>query len=64
MGRLWRKEISSMVMGGRLMGSRCVAIEPQQWIDGINHPEWGQEEFQNFRTTTGLAVHLLLSLAL
>ncbi len=53
-----------MVMGGRLMGSRCVAIEPQQWIDGINHPEWGQEEFQNFRTTTGLAVHLLLSLAL
>jgi aldose 1-epimerase len=26
----------------------CLVIEPQQWIDGINHPEWGQEERQIF----------------
>ncbi|WWC89643.1 uncharacterized protein L201_004568 [Kwoniella dendrophila CBS 6074] len=26
----------------------CLVIEPQQWIDGINHPEWGQTERQIF----------------
>ncbi|KAI4170656.1 MAG: hypothetical protein LQ348_007071, partial [Seirophora lacunosa] len=24
----------------------CVVIETQQWIDGVNHPEWGQDEYQ------------------
>ncbi|OCF71481.1 hypothetical protein I204_07539 [Kwoniella mangroviensis CBS 8886] len=26
----------------------CLVIEPQQWIDGINHPEWGQDDRQVF----------------
>ncbi|WVW81130.1 hypothetical protein I302_103121 [Kwoniella bestiolae CBS 10118] len=26
----------------------CLVIEPQQWIDGINHPEWGQTDRQIF----------------
>ncbi|EME83611.1 uncharacterized protein MYCFIDRAFT_47083 [Pseudocercospora fijiensis CIRAD86] len=26
----------------------CVVIEVQDWIDGINHPEWGREERQVF----------------
>jgi len=26
----------------------CMVIEPQQWIDGINHPEWGQLDRQIF----------------
>ena len=24
----------------------CIVIETQQWIDGINHPEWGQDQYQ------------------
>lgn len=34
----------------------CIVIETQQWIDGINHPEWGQEEYQILSTETGPAV--------
>lgn len=30
----------------------CVAIETQGWIDGINHPEWGQQEYQVFSYDT------------
>lgn len=26
----------------------CLVVEPQQWIDGINHPEWGQIDRQVF----------------
>ncbi|WWC69064.1 uncharacterized protein I206_103000 [Kwoniella pini CBS 10737] len=26
----------------------CLVIEPQQWIDGINQPEWGQMDRQIF----------------
>ncbi|KAF7190507.1 putative aldose 1-epimerase [Pseudocercospora fuligena] len=26
----------------------CVVIEVEDWIDGINHPEWGREEKQIF----------------
>lgn len=22
----------------------CLVIETQQWIDGVNHPEWGQDQ--------------------
>ena len=34
----------------------CVAIETQGWIDGINHPEWGQQEYQVFSYDTQPAV--------
>lgn len=34
----------------------CIVIETQQWIDGINHPEWGQDEYQIFGPETGPAV--------
>lgn len=27
----------------------CVVLEVQDWIDGINHPEWGREDKQIFR---------------
>lgn len=27
-------------------------IPPKQWIDGINHPEWGREEYQIASATT------------
>lgn len=26
----------------------CVAIETQGWIDGLDHPEWGQRGYQVF----------------
>lgn len=34
----------------------CFVVETQQWIDGINHPEWGQDEYQIFSPETGPAV--------
>ena len=30
----------------------CVAIETQGWIDGVNHPEWGQRDYQIFGPDT------------
>lgn len=27
----------------------CMVLEVQDWIDGINHPEWGREDKQIFR---------------
>ena len=27
----------------------CVVLEVQDWIDGINHPEWGRGDKQIFR---------------
>ncbi|KAK6514730.1 hypothetical protein TWF281_004925 [Arthrobotrys megalospora] len=35
----------------------CGVIETQQWIDGINHPEWGQESYQIYSPETGPAVN-------
>ncbi|WEW54992.1 aldose 1-epimerase [Emydomyces testavorans] len=35
----------------------CVVIEPEGWIDGINHPEWGQLSFQVFGPDTVPAVN-------
>ncbi|EPS45670.1 hypothetical protein H072_338 [Dactylellina haptotyla CBS 200.50] len=35
----------------------CAVIETQQWIDGINHPEWGQDSFQIYSPETGPAVN-------
>ncbi|WRT65286.1 uncharacterized protein IL334_002229 [Kwoniella shivajii] len=34
--------------GGYVEKYGCLVIEPQQWIDGINHPEWGQTDRQIF----------------
>jgi aldose 1-epimerase len=35
----------------------CVVIEPQAWIDGINHPEWGVDDFEIFSPETEPLVH-------
>lgn len=34
----------------------CIVIETQQWIDGINHPEWGQDQYQIYSPETEPAV--------
>lgn len=34
----------------------CIVIETQQWIDGINHPEWGQDQYQIYTTGSEPAV--------
>ncbi|KAG0652612.1 Galactose mutarotase [Hyphodiscus hymeniophilus] len=36
----------------------CIVIETQQWIDGINNPQWGQEQYQIYRVTEEPAVNL------
>ncbi|KAJ5759524.1 aldose 1-epimerase [Penicillium odoratum] len=36
----------------------CIAIEPEGWIDGINHPEWEQESEQVFGPMDEPAVNL------
>lgn len=38
----------------------CIVIEPQQWIDGINNPQWGQNEFQIYGVDTQPAVNIAL----
>lgn len=38
----------------------CVVIEPQQWIDGINNLQWGQNEFQVYGVDTQPAVNFAL----
>jgi aldose 1-epimerase len=35
----------------------CLVVETQQWIDGINHPEWGQLQYQIYGPETGPAVN-------
>ena len=30
----------------------CVVVEPQAWIDGINHPEWGVDKYEIFSPET------------
>ena len=34
----------------------CIVIETQQWIDGINHPEWGQNQYQIYTVGSEPAV--------
>jgi aldose 1-epimerase len=34
----------------------CLVIETQQWIDGINNPQWGQSEYQIYTPESGPAV--------
>lgn len=31
----------------------CIVVEPQAYIDGINHPEWGVEKYEIFGPSTG-----------
>lgn len=35
----------------------CMVIETQAWIDGINHPEWGVNDYEIFGPTTGPAIN-------
>lgn len=35
----------------------CIVIETQQWIDGINNPQWGQDMYQIFTNATQPAVN-------
>lgn len=35
----------------------CIVIETQDWIDGVNHPEWGRDKWQIFSAETGPAVN-------
>ncbi|KAL8896714.1 MAG: hypothetical protein Q9207_007571 [Kuettlingeria erythrocarpa] len=34
----------------------CIVIETQQWIDGINHLEWGQDQYQIYTVDSEPAV--------
>ena len=34
----------------------CVVIETQQWIDGINNPQWGQDEYQIYTSDSEPAI--------
>ena len=34
----------------------CVVIETQQWIDGINNPQWGQDQYQIYSVDSEPAV--------
>ncbi|KAI7286331.1 galactose mutarotase-like protein [Hortaea werneckii] len=35
----------------------CVVIETQDWIDGINNPQWGRDQYQIFRPTSEPAIN-------
>ena len=35
----------------------CIVFETQDWIDGINNPEWGRTEWQIYGPSTGPAVN-------
>lgn len=35
----------------------CLVVETQGWIDGINHPEWGNSEYWIYSPETGPAVN-------
>lgn len=35
----------------------CIVVETQDWIDGINHPEWNREEYQIFSPGSQPAVN-------
>ena len=35
----------------------CIVIETQDWIDGINHPAWGRDDWQIFSPETGPATN-------
>ncbi|KAF2720893.1 aldose 1-epimerase [Polychaeton citri CBS 116435] len=35
----------------------CIVIETQDWIDGINNPQWGREQWQIFSPTSEPAIN-------
>ncbi len=35
----------------------CLVVETQGWIDGVNHPEWGNSEYWIYSPETGPAVN-------
>ena len=35
----------------------CLVIETQGWIDGVNHPEWGMQDYWIYSPETGPAVN-------
>jgi aldose 1-epimerase len=35
----------------------CVVVETQGWIDGVNHPEWGNSQYWIYSPKTGPAVN-------
>jgi len=35
----------------------CVVIETEEWIDGINQPQWGRDQYQIFSPTTLPAIN-------
>lgn len=35
----------------------CLVVETQGWIDGINHPEWGQSEQEIYTPESGPAIN-------
>lgn len=35
----------------------CLAVETQGWIDGVNHPEWGNSQYWIYSPETGPAVN-------
>jgi aldose 1-epimerase len=35
---------------GFVKSNGCVAVEAQDWIDGINHPEWGRDQIHGPET--------------
>ncbi|KAJ5105963.1 hypothetical protein NUU61_003310 [Penicillium alfredii] len=35
----------------------CVVIETEDWIDGINHPQWGRRSYQVFGPDDGPAIN-------
>lgn len=30
----------------------CLTIDSYQWIDGINYPQWGRDDYQLYDTKT------------
>ena len=47
-----KKSQGGRASSGFVKSNGCVAVEPQDWIDGINHPEWGRTDKQIFGPDT------------
>lgn len=39
-----KKDQGGPASNGFVKSNGCVAVEAQDWIDGINHPEWGHDQ--------------------
>ena len=40
----------SPASNGFVRSNGCIAVEAQDWIDGINHPEWGHNQIHGPET--------------